>query len=74
MESFFATLKQELVYHASTRLGRKQGKTSLNTFKYGITESTIEPRGEDCSRRDHSTLGYASPEDFETKTRYQMAA
>ncbi len=63
VESFFATLKQELVYHQHYQT-RKEAKQ--NIFEY------IEVWYN--RQRRHSTLGYLSPEQFENKYRYQMAA
>ena len=63
VESFFATLKQELVYHQHYQT-RKEAKQ--NIFEY------IEVWYN--RQRRHSTLGYLSPEQFENKNRYQMAA
>lgn len=63
MESFFATLKQELVYqrHYQTRKEAKQDIFEYIQVWYN------------CKRR-HSSLGYQSPEQFENKGQYQMAA
>ena len=63
VESFLATLKQELVYHQQYQT-RKEAKQ--NIFEY------IEVRYNRQQR--HSTRGYLSPEQFENKNRYQMAA
>lgn len=63
MESFFAPLKQELVYHQQYQT-RKEAKQAI--FEY------IEVWYN--RQRTHSTLAYLSPEQFENKSRYQMAA
>ncbi len=64
MESFFATLKQERVYHQHYQ-SRQQAKQDL--FEY------IEVWYN--RKRTHSTLGYMSPEEFENNIRqYSMAA
>jgi putative transposase len=63
MESFFATLKQQLVYHQQYQT-RKEAKQDI--FEY------IEVWYN--RQRRHATLGYLSPEQFENKRRYQMAA
>ena len=59
MESFFGTLKSELVHHCTNR-NRQEASTDL--FFY------IESRYN--RRRLHSVLGYLSPEAFE-KAHYQ---
>ncbi|QHT71721.1 DDE-type integrase/transposase/recombinase [Rhodocytophaga rosea] len=72
--AFLLRLNRNWSTIASTRPARKPEKISLNTFRYGTIENTIEPGGEDCARREHSKLGYLSPEQFETKGQYQIAA
>ncbi|AHM61267.1 integrase [Flammeovirgaceae bacterium 311] len=68
MESFFATLKQELVYHRQYE-NRQQAKQDV--FEY------IE-RGRPAvwynRKRRHSSLGYMSPEKFETINYFALAA
>ncbi|QHT66205.1 IS3 family transposase [Rhodocytophaga rosea] len=59
MESFFATLKQELVYH---RLYQNRKEARQNIFEY------IEVWYN--RKRMHSTLGYMSPYEFENKQAY----
>ena len=54
MESFFGTLKSELVYHQVYR-SRNEAKSAV--FDY--IEAFYNPR------RLHSALGYLSPEDYE---------
>lgn len=63
MESFFATLKQELVYHR-TYESRKKAKQDI--FEYIQVWYN--------RKRSHSSLGYLSPEEFEHKQAYVMAA
>lgn len=63
MESFFATLKQELVYHRQYQT-RKEAKQDI--FEYIHVWYN--------RKRRHSALGYWSPEQFENKGQYQMAA
>ncbi len=63
MESFFATLKQELVYHRQYE-DRKEAKQDI--FEYIQVWYN--------RKRRHSTLGYLSPEEFEQKEAYSMAA
>jgi transposase InsO family protein len=63
MESFFATLKQELVYHRQYQT-RNEAKQDL--FEYIQVWYN--------RKRRHSSLGYRSPEQFETKGQYQRAA
>jgi putative transposase len=63
MESFFATLKQELVYHHLYR-DRKEAKQEI--FEYIQVWYN--------RKRSHSSLGYLSPEEFEHKKAYSMAA
>jgi transposase InsO family protein len=63
MESFFATLKQELVYHRQYQ-DRKEAKQDI--FEYIQVWYN--------RKRRHSTLGYLSPEEFEQKEAYSMAA
>ena len=63
MESFFATLKQELVYHRIYE-NRKEAKQDI--FEYIQVWYN--------RKRSHSSLGYLSPEEFEQKQAYSMAA
>lgn len=63
MESFFATLKQELVYHRQYQT-RKEARQDI--FEYIQVWYN--------RKRRHSKLGYLSPEQFETKGQYQIAA
>jgi transposase InsO family protein len=63
MESFFATLKQELVYHRQYQT-RKEAKQDI--FEYIHVWYN--------RKRRHSALGYQSPEQYENKGQYQMAA
>ena len=63
MESFFATLKQELVYH---RLYQNRKEARQDIFEY------IEVWYN--RKRIHSTLGYLSPQEFENKSQHLLAA
>jgi transposase InsO family protein len=63
MESFFATLKQELVYQEQYE-NRAQAKQ--NIFEYIQVWYNRQRR--------HSSLGYESPEHFERNWKYQAAA
>lgn len=63
MESFFATLKQELVYHRQYQT-RQEAKQEI--FEYIQVWYN--------RKRRHSKLGYLSPEQFENKGQFQMAA
>lgn len=63
MESFFATLKQELVYHRIYE-SRKEAKQDI--FEYIQVWYN--------RKRSHSSLGYLSPEEFEHKQAYSIAA
>lgn len=63
MESFFATLKQELVYHHLYQ-DRKEAKQEI--FEYIQVWYN--------RKRSHSSLGYLSPEEFEYEKAYSMAA
>lgn len=63
IESFFATLKQELVYHRQY-LTRNEAKQDI--FEYIQVWYN--------RKRSHSALGYLSPEEFEHKQAYSMAA
>ncbi len=63
MESFFTTLKQELVYQRQYQT-RKEAKQDI--FEY--IQAWYN------RRRIHSTLSYQSPEQFENQSQYQMAA
>ena len=63
MESFFATLKQELVYKRIYE-NRKEAKQDI--FEYIQVWYN--------RKRSHSSLGYLSPEEFEHKQAYSMAA
>ena len=58
IESFFKTLKSELVYHEKY-ITRQEAKNSLFDSIEGFYNR----------RRIHSTLGYNSPEQFEKKSR-----
>jgi putative transposase len=55
VESFFATLKQELVYHATYKT-RKEAETDIFFYIEGFYNR----------RRRHTTLDYLSPAAFET--------
>ncbi len=63
MESFFATLKQELVYHRQyqTRTEAKQDIFEYIQVWYN-------------RKRRHSSLNYMSPYQFENHSQYKMAA
>ncbi len=64
MESFFATLKQELIYHHHYQ-SHQQARQDI--FEYMEVWYN--------RKRTHSTLGYLSPEEFEHSIRqYPMAA
>jgi transposase InsO family protein len=63
MESFFATLKQELVYRSQYR-NRKDTKQDI--FEYIQVLYNRKPR--------HSSLEYLSPEQFENKIQSALAA
>ncbi len=63
MESFFATLKRELVYH---RLYQNRKEAKQDIFEY------IEVWYN--RKRMHSTLGYMSPHEFENKSQHLLAA
>ncbi len=63
MESFFATLKQELVYHRHYQT-RQEARQDL--FEYIHVWYN--------RRRRHSALGYLSPEQFENEGQCRMAA
>ena len=63
MESFFSTLKQELVYHRQYQC-RSQAKQDI--FEYIQVWYN--------RKRRHSSLGYLSPEEFENKWHYSIAA
>jgi putative transposase len=63
MESFFATLKQELVYH---RLYQDRKEAKQDIFEYIQVWYN--------RKRSHSALNYLSPEEFENKQAYSMAA
>ncbi len=63
IESFFATLKQVLVYHRQYQT-HKEAKGDI--FEYLQMWYN--------RKRRHSALGYQSPEQFENKGQYQMAA
>jgi transposase InsO family protein len=63
MESFFATLKQELVYRQQYK-NRVEAKQ--NIFEYIQVWYNRQ--------RMHSSLGYESPEQFERRGQYQAAA
>jgi putative transposase len=68
MESFFATLKQELVYHRQYQT-RKEAKQDIFEYIQRGRPAVWYNR-----KRRHSTLGYLSPEHFENKGQYQIAA
>jgi transposase InsO family protein len=63
MESFFATLKQELAYQREYA-SRQQAKQDI--FEYMEVWYN--------RRRRHSALGYVSPQEFESSNRYALAA
>jgi putative transposase len=63
VESFFSTLKQELVFHQQYQ-SRQHAKQDI--FEY------IEVWYN--RRRRHSSLGYVSPEEFENLNQYAVAA
>lgn len=63
MESFFATLKQELVYHRQYQT-RKEAKQDI--FEYIHVWYN--------RKRRHSAPGYQSPEQFENKGQLRMVA
>lgn len=63
VESFFSTLKQELVFHQQY-LSRQHAKQDI--FEY------IEVWYN--RKRRHSSLGYISPEEFENLNQYSVAA
>ena len=63
MESFFAALKQELVYHRHYQT-RKEARQDI--FEYIQVWYN--------RKRRHSALGYQSPEQYEHQGQYQMAA
>jgi transposase InsO family protein len=63
MESFFATLKQELVYHHQYQ-SRQEAKQDI--FEYIQVWYN--------RKRKHSSLNYMSPDQFENLCQYQMAA
>ncbi len=63
MESFFATLKQELVYHHQYQDRRKAKQDIFEYIQVWYNR-----------KRSHSSLGYLSPEEFEQKGTYSMAA
>ena len=63
MESFFATLKQELVYQREYA-SRQQAKQDI--FEYMEVWYN--------RRRRHSSLGYVSPQEFENSNQYALAA
>jgi putative transposase len=63
VESFFGTLKMELVHHVSYRT-REEAKTDIFFYIEGFYNR----------RRRHSTLGYLSPLAFEAKYKQQMLA
>jgi transposase InsO family protein len=63
MEGLFAALKKALIYHRpyQTRQGAKQDFFETIHVWYN-------------HKRRHSSLGYCSPEQFEYKKQYLMAA
>jgi transposase InsO family protein len=63
MESFFAALKQELVYHRHYQT-RKEARQDI--FEYIQVWYN--------RKRRHSAPGYQSPEQYEHQGQYQMAA
>lgn len=63
MESFFATLKQELVYH---RQYQTRNEAKQDIFEYIQVWYN--------RKRRHSALGYLSPEQFENNGQFRMAA
>ncbi len=63
MESFFATLKQELIYHRQYQT-RKEAKQDI--FEYIQVWYN--------RNRRYSALGYLSPEQFENQVQLLMAA
>ena len=63
MESFFATLKQELIYH---RQYQTQKEARQDVFEYIQVWYN--------RKRKHSSLNYMSPDQFENLSHYQMAA
>ncbi len=62
MESFFATLKQELVYHRQYET-RKEARQDI--FEYIQVWYN--------RKRRHSSLNYMSPYQFENQSQLQMA-
>jgi transposase InsO family protein len=63
MESFFATLKQELVYHRLYQTRKEARQDIFESIQVWYNR-----------KRRHSALGYLSPEQFENNRQYQMAA
>ncbi len=63
IESFFATLKQELVYHRQYQTGKE-----------AIEDSFEYVQGWYNRHRKHSSLAYMTPQQFENKYLYQMVA
>ena len=63
MESSFATLKQELVYHRQYQT-RKEAKEDIFAYIHVWYNR----------KRRHLALGFLSPEQFENKGQYKMAA
>lgn len=63
MESFFATLKQELVYRRQYE-SRQQAKQDIFEYMHVWYNR----------KRMHSALRYMSPEVFEIKWQYSLAA
>jgi transposase InsO family protein len=61
MESFFATLKQELICHCQYRMESRQDISEYIQVGYN-------------RKRRHSSLGYLSPEQFENQGHLRMAA
>jgi transposase InsO family protein len=62
-ESFFATLKTELI-HRQTWTTRQQAKTAIFDFIEGFYNR----------QRLHSTLGYLTPAEFERRYHRQAVA
>jgi transposase InsO family protein len=63
MESFFATLKQELVYHRQYQTRQEARQDIFESIQVWYNR-----------KRRHSALGCLSPEQFENKGQYRMAA
>jgi transposase InsO family protein len=63
MESFFAILKQELVYHRQYHTRKEAMEDIFEYIQVWYNRN-----------RKHSSLAYMTPEQFENKHLYQMAA